>query len=264
MGLTSFAFSCMSERMRRKTAWKLLKRTSRMMRAYQTEEFLEREGDTVQAGPFAGMVLPPDAMGADYQGALLPMLLGVFEQEIAGAIGQMVARAPGLVVNVGAAEGYYAVGFARALPDARVVGYEILEPAHEVCRRLAKANGVSVELRGECTVAELNGVLDRPAALIVDCEGGEMQLLDPQAVPALTQCDILVECHDMYAPGATQAMIDRFGVSHDIERIEEGDRPMAVHDAFRGRSSLERMIAVCEFRGNESNWLMLTAKRPAG
>ena len=260
MGLTTFAFAIMPDRMRRKAAWKLLRRTSRILRAYQTAEFVGKMGDTVQAGPFAGMVLPADLDAPDYQTALMPILMGVFEQELSPAIRRIIESAPSLFVNVGAAEGYYAVGIARAVPGAHVVGYEMLESARDACRRVAEANGVSIDLRGECTVAELNAVLDRPATLFVDCEGGERVLLDPAAVPALAQCDILVECHDMKVAGTTELMVERFQPTHEIERIEEGSRPLLAHEMFHGRSSLERLIAVCEFRGGTSNWLMLTPK----
>ena len=259
MGLTTFAFDIMPARLRRKAAWKLLRRASRVIRAFQTEGFLTQVGNAVQAGPFAGMVLPADLDGADYQRDLLPMLMGVFEGELSPAIEALIKRKPGLVINVGAAEGYYAVGLARALPDSRVVAYEMLESARASCRQVADANGASIELRAECTVAELNAVLDGPAALVVDCEGGEVHLLDPETVPALKDCDMLVECHDMILPGATQAIVDRFAGTHRIERIDEGVRPMIAHDLIRNRSSLERLLAVCEFRGGASNWLMMTA-----
>lgn len=260
MGLSTFAFDILPERMRRKAAWKLLRRTSRIMRAYQTAEFVEQVGDTVQAGPFAGMVLPSDLDGADYQRDLLTMLLGVFEQELAGAVERLIAAAPRLVVNVGVAEGYYAVGLGRALPDARIVGYELLESARASCRRVAELNRIAIDLRGECTVAELNDVLDGPAALFVDCEGGERDLLDPAAVPALNRCDILVECHDMIVPGLTELMVERFRPTHRIERIDEGTRPLVAHPMLHNRTSLERLLAICEFRGGASNWLMMTAE----
>src|SRR4051812_42950342 len=43
----------------------------------------------------------------------LPMVLGSFEAELHDHLERFLARAPRVVVNIGCAEGYYAVGIAR-------------------------------------------------------------------------------------------------------------------------------------------------------
>ena len=78
-------------------------------------------GDVVAAGPFAGMRYVRGAVGS----VLPPKLLGLYERELHTAIARIVAAAPDEVVDAGAAEGYYAVGLARALPRCRVTAFEI-------------------------------------------------------------------------------------------------------------------------------------------
>src|SRR2546425_613282 len=65
-------------------------------------------------GPFAGMRLVAET-------AFLPELLGIWEQELHPVIEGLIAADPDLVVNVGGANGYYAVGLARRIPRAAVV-----------------------------------------------------------------------------------------------------------------------------------------------
>src|SRR5262249_46123396 len=72
----------------------------------------------VVAGPFAGTKLLLSPVSA----RLLPSyLLGTAELELHGAIEELVERSYRTVLNLGAADGYYAVGLARRLPSARVV-----------------------------------------------------------------------------------------------------------------------------------------------
>jgi FkbM family methyltransferase len=53
-------------------------------------------------------------------------------------------------VDIGAAEGYYAVGLARSKPDARIVCFEAHKPAHYLLKHLATLNGLQnrIELQG--------------------------------------------------------------------------------------------------------------------
>jgi len=62
----------------------------------------------VQAGPFAGMLLTGDTSW-DAVGDETSKLLGFYEEEIDPHLEQAIAAKPDLVLNVGCAEGYYAV-----------------------------------------------------------------------------------------------------------------------------------------------------------
>lgn len=64
------------------------------------------------------------------------------------------------VINVGCAEGYYAIGMARAMPDSHIYAYDIDEEAQCLCRKMAKLNSVAerVTIRGGCDCAELNSL----------------------------------------------------------------------------------------------------------
>jgi ribosomal protein L11 methylase PrmA len=91
------------------------------------------------------------------------------------------------VINVGCSEGYYAVGLARLLSQSRVVAVDVEESAQQVCAEAAELNGVSVDVVGRCTLEGLAALLvEDPAPLVVmDCDGDELALLDPVAVPQL-------------------------------------------------------------------------------
>lgn len=222
-----------------------------------TAAIYEATKGVVQAGPFRGMqILRETSWGA---GEVCPKLLGCYEAELHAPMAEVKAKAFPLVVNVGCAEGYYAVGLARRLPQARVIAYDVSLAAQAVCRAAAEANGVGgrLEVRGACTpqtlAADLAG--QAPAFLLVDCEGAETEVLDPAQTPGLERCDILVECHDFLNRSITPSLLSRFAATHSAERIEEGARNPN-HPLLRRVASLDRWLAVCEFRPEHMHWLL--------
>lgn len=210
----------------------------------------------VQSGTFAGMAFG-EHVG---QGELLPKLLGTYEIELAPVWEKLRSTPPDLVVDIGAAEGYYAVGLARAL-CRDVVAFEIEPPYHAAIRALARANGLEqrVRVHGECTVASLQGALAGVACPFVlsDCEGAEAMLLDPDEVPALGRARILVELHERLVPGVTDLVLRRFESTHTAELIPTSTRSASQFPfaSVLGREAFE--FAVDEGRGGPMQWALL-------
>ena len=227
-----------------------------------TSGVYEAAKGVVQGGPFRGMrLLRKSSWGA---GEISPKLLGCYEAELHPHMAEVIATSFPLVINVGCAEGYYAVGLARRMPACRVIAYDVSEAAQDVCREAAAANGVAgrLEVRGLCTpqtlVEDLAG--NESAFLLVDCEGGELGLLDPALAPGLARCNILVECHDFLNRMITPSLLSRFAATHTVERIDEGARNPN-HPMLHRTPSLDRWLAVCEFRPERMHWLMFRAKQ---
>src|SRR5215475_10211632 len=96
-------------------------------------------GDTVVAGPFATMTIPERAPWDD--GNSGAKLLGSYEHELHDTIAQTEWREPKVVVNVGCAEGYYAVGFAKKW-NIPVYAWDTDQAALDLCADYAKRNKV--------------------------------------------------------------------------------------------------------------------------
>lgn len=182
------------------------------------------------AGPFEGLLLPL----AGVWGGQLARLSGAYEEEIADKIEQAISRKPALVVDAGAAEGYYAVGIARGLPRSHVIAFDIASEARRVCAATAKMNGVrNVEIRGRARPRELQRCLAPGALLLCDVEGYEQELLDPTIAPVLRSVDLIVELHEFARDGVTETFMSRFGASHSVElataQPRVGQRPQLAH-----------------------------------
>ena len=223
---------------------------------------VEATGNIVQAGPFKDMILPEETSWG--YGEISAKLLGTYEQELRGVIEKAISRNPGLVLNIGAAEGYYAVGLARRLRECAVAAFDIDKNSHEVCRAAAKLNGVGdyVVSHGEFhSWMFASYCYDQPAPLVVmDVEGAEFDIIDNLAVESLDKADLIIECHDFKNPSITPMLAQRLAATHDIDLIYEGPRDATVIPMLRSLGTFERAVAVCEWRPAVMNWLACWAK----
>jgi Met-10+ like-protein len=183
-----------------------------------------RSGGRVCAGSFSGVRYVDDSVGSAY----IPKLLGIYENELFAEVENICAGKPALIVDIGAAEGYYAVGLAVRNPQAKVIAFEMEPKGRLALKEMSRLNQVShrVEVRGKCEPSDLAATLGDVAnpVVICDVEGYEEKLLDPQAVPALARAAILVELHDFIIPGITEELKRRFGPTHRIKHIWQQPR----------------------------------------
>ena len=215
----------------------------------------------VRAGPFKGTRYIHSAHGSSY----VPKLLGIYERELYPTVEHAIAADFPLIIDIGAAEGYYAVGMARRCPKSKVVAYEMEPGARDLLHQMIELNGLNsqVEIRGKCDVDDLARTLantDR-SLVICDCEGFESELLSLERAPALRHSAILVEMHDFLVPGVTDKLLAHFRDSHTIERIDQADRSPAefpftsLYISCLPRSYLD--WAVSEGRPVKMHWLWM-------
>ena len=176
-------------------------------------------------------------------------------------IEEIVAADYPLVVDIGSAEGYYAVGLARRMAGARVLARDASATAQAACRSLAIENGVAarVEVGGLFSHADFEALQGR-RVVICDIEGAEVELLDPSLAPSLAQTDILVECHDGMRPGTSALLAARFAASHTVTHIGRrlaGEVLPAWMEEF---GDLDRLLALWEWRSGPTPWLWMRAK----
>jgi hypothetical protein len=232
---------------------RLVRRAGEVGRRYR-----KRHDPVVRHGPFAGLRYPEDLIQ-------VPKLLGTYERELHAPLERWIATAPSTVVNVGAGEGYYAVGLARRLPNAQVLAFDANEDEQRRCRGLAELNGVAdrVVVGGECSPDTLRALPADDAALLMDCEGCELALLRPDEVGALRGWPILVELHDFLDPATTRTIRDRFRVTHDLELIDASARDAAAVEELAFLPPVLRAAALDEARPPGMRWADLRPRASA-
>lgn len=229
------------------------------------QDVRQRLGDRVLSGPFEGLVYRVTNLGSQR----VPKLLGTYEQELHDVVAEILASAWPRVINVGVAEGYYLVGIGRALaaagrPVERLIGFDLNPASPDVVTKLAHDNGIEgIDVQSLCDHRALALLVERDTLVVCDIEGGEEELLDPVAVPALSGASVLVEVHE---PLGQQELLgkltSRFAASHDIRIIEAVPRnlvdwPAAAEDIYPEAWKLRAMNENRKF-GNA--WLWMTPR----
>ncbi len=217
-----------------------------------------RSGTVVLSGPFKGMDYGVRAS----EGSRAARLIGAYEASLAPVIELIVARGYDLVIDVGSAEGYYAVGLARRMPAAKVLARDENPKAQRLCAALAALNGVGarVEIGGRMEHADFDICKTARTVVICDIEGAEADLLDPARAPGLLAADILVEAHDCITPGLTKLIAQRFMATHSVQVIGRKLNDSGLPDWMESLSDLDRLIALWEWRTGPTPWLWMVRK----
>ncbi len=215
----------------------------------------KQHGHLVQQGPFTGMVYVNEAACS----TLAPKLIGSYEAELHPALAEILATEYTTIIDVGCAEGYYAVGLAIQMPRAKVYAFDIDTHALTLCREMAKLNFVDDRVFTEeaCTHSRLRELIDERTLVVCDCEGCEFELLRPEIVSGLNKTDLLVELHDFIDPRIKSALTSRFELTHHISIIETQTRVATDYAALAGLGAQNQIFALAELRGADMEWAFL-------
>lgn len=229
-----------------------------------TRAYVASYGLTVRRGPFSGLRYPP----ADVANVttLVPKLMGSYERELHVPMERLLEPRPSIVVNAGCADGYYAVGLARRLPEATVHAFDLEPRWRWICGRLARVNGVSerVVIGERLDPAAVEGLSLAGALVVIDCDGCEDAIFPVETVAALSRTAVIIETHDTVVPGVTDRLLDRFRASHEAEVVEAEPRWISEFpelEELTGVSYVDRELGITEFRPSQ-RWLVLTPRRP--
>lgn len=219
---------------------------------------------TVRSGPFTGMIYP----AAESSGSSLPpKLLGCYEQELHVIVESAIQDSPETIVDIGAAEGYYAVGFAMRLPNSRVIAYDTDANARDLCRALAQSNNVAerVQVRGKCDQSDLLALSGTRSLIWCDCEGFERTLFTKQIASSLRTCQLVIETHDFIEPNISSTLRDVFHKTHEVtlvRSVPDSLRPTIYPQAIRGTYREDISIALmAESRPANMTWLWCKPQR---
>lgn len=212
----------------------------------------------VMSGPFEGMLWEPAAAG----GAWFPKIIGSYEKELHPAILGLPRAGFDVLANVGSSDGYFAIGLARLLGLGNCCVYDPDLFALNLLKKNAKKNRLKTRFKSSpsCSAALMSrdlGVYHTPL-IFCDCDGAEVEILNPEICAPLLRSTILVEVHDLPPPGKIGALLrKRFQSSHRITSIQSlvrvrGDLPPAAA-ALGG----DWAYALDEERATAMEWLLL-------
>lgn len=218
------------------------------------------KSEEVLSGPFIGMKF--NACGSS-RGHHWPLFLGSYEQELHEVIETLRGEPLDCILDVGCAEGYYAIGFAKMFPEADVYAFDIDESSREICKRIASINGVAdrVSVRDWFDASSIDdmGLELSNCLMFCDCEGFELDLFTSQnLLENLKKAYLLIELHEFDGINRPKLIKEYLRKTHSIETIKSVDdirRPIVFSNPIL--SGLEYEIQkriMSEGRGHVQYW----------
>lgn len=222
---------------------------------------------TVLGGPFEGMKYPSAEIT---ELTLLPKIAGCYEMQLFPVIRELTAIPFDNIIDVGCAEGYYAVGLGSLFPQAIIHCYDVNEEDLVFCRQMGDLNSVhNLTYHNFCSPETLKTFdYGRHSLVFCDCEGYELDLFTEEAVAALANTHVLVELHDVLNPAISKTILPRFAASHEVRLLNNSDLDFAELRQLDHLTPAEKAFAVCEHRGGLyrnvfMEWALLTPRRNA-
>lgn len=233
-------------------------------RSYWTEKFAQRvrRRGRVLGGPFKGMSYVSASVGSQYW----PKIFGTYEAELHGVIRDLTELRFAKVIDVGAAEGYYAVGLATSWPWTAVSAFESQAEGRELIGQMALSNNTQerVKILGHATVdalrKELKDADEGRVLCVMDVEGAELEFCNLRSVPELGRSHLLVETHDFAVEGIHDRLEQALSASHRVYSL--GQRTRSLNDFRNALPLWQRMVfgkslvyLVDEWRPPGCGWL---------
>lgn len=215
-------------------------------------------------GPFKGMKYPGiHSVGS----AILPKLLGSYEKEISVFFKNIKANEYTEIIDIGCAEGYYAVGLAMNTTTTKIYAFDTEEKAQMLCTEMANLNNVKdkVTVGATLTAEELAKFKFMGKALVIcDCEGFEKELFNRNNIHNLSNCDLVIETHDFIDIEISTYLTDLFKDTHSIESIKSTDDiQKALHyqfDELKTTDLKRKLQILAEARPAIMEWLICKPK----
>ena len=173
----------------------------------------------VISGPFKGMEYPSFK---SFTSTIIPKLIGTYESEIYNDIESLAKdNSYDNVIVIGAADGYYAVGLALLMPQAKIVSYDANPEALYFCKEFKeKNNATNLDIRGVFLDDTMDEFKQKRNLVVCDVDGFEYGLFtNENFISSIGISDVIVETHDYIDKRITQMILDQLSETHDNKVI---------------------------------------------
>lgn len=229
-----------------------------------SRELHERFGGVVAHGPFKGLELAPQAHWGS--GVYSHQLLGIYEKEVLDSLRDTPA-AHDTFVEIGAQDGYYAIGAVRADMFKNAHCFEILEAGRQLIADNARRNGMTdrLHIHGEADASLADtlagqGVNLSRSVILCDIEGAEFDIFTPAMFAAMQGAVILIELHPFAVVDGlakVRALKEAAAAHFTITQLTTGARDLSGFSELDSYSDTDRWLLCSEGRPERMHWLRL-------
>lgn len=219
----------------------------------------------VQLGPFQGMKLSGNPHWGISDRA--SMLLGLYEKEVMEQLLALSAKSNQTFIDIGAADGYYAVGLTMAKKFKKSICFEATELGQKVIAENAEVNGVAgqIEIHGIADDAALEKISRQElegAVVLVDIEGAEFEVLNRANLEKLSRSHLVIEVHNWiegFKP-KYERLLKEASEFFNLSVLKVGQRELPEIPLLEKFPDDNRWLMLSEGRPNRMRWLCCSPK----
>ena len=245
----------------------ILKQPNEIQRAKNKvlNKIILEHGHKVAYGTFKGMKLSKNTYWS--KNDIITHILGVYEKHVLKKIIEFSKKGNYPFIDIGAADGYFAIGMAFSETFKKIYAFEIDEEGRRSLNRNIENNlckdKVVVDI--EANFETLKEIVDKnkSAVILIDIEGSEFDLLDDNLLQLLSNCYIVCELHPTLSANGFEKqnmLINNAKAFFDVSMIQRESYSPNKFSELNEFTDEERLIAFGEGRENNMNWLILEPK----
>ena len=198
---------------------------------------------------------------------LTSQILGTYEENILNYILSKLDQTNELFVDIGAADGYFVVGFASINLFKNIYVYEISKEARKEIKNNAINNNClnKLDIRKEANIEEFKEIERQynSGLILIDIEGSEYDLLKDEVLSILRKFHLIIEMHPFLV---------REGLSKSERLLNDARKYFTVDKSYRLNYSPakfeelscytedEQLLALSEGRSEKTEWILLSPK----
>lgn len=217
---------------------------------------------TIAYGPLKGFKFSPQAWWSMHDRA--SMIFGFYEQEILQAL-KYLSKSKSTFIDVGAADGYYAIGTVSQKMFEKSYCFEIEERGRAVIKNNAILNNVAekVTIFKEANMDSMKSIPKQAlnsSVVLIDIEGAEFEFLDAEMLKLLKSSVCIIELHDFFFVNGNDMLKDlksRASEFFNVTEFTTKSRDPSKIPELHNYSDTDRWLMCAEGRTRLMTWLRL-------
>ena len=241
------------------------KRILHLHRIQIAKDLFNNYGGSIAYGPFKGLEMVTDvkSVSPDFPS----MYFGIYEQEVLNTLQDRPEKYDNFI-NLGAGDGYYALGVLFNGLFKASIAFEESLPRQKIIYELAEANNLRqrITVLGRAdyfSIQKLPSDLLAKSMFLVDIEGGEFDVFNPETIELLKDSIVIVELHDfLVKDGAEKLLRLKSNVLpyFHISIFTTSKRDLSGFTELNELSDVDRWFNCIEGRGKQMTWWRLDPK----
>ena len=218
----------------------------------------------VAYGIFKGMKLSNNIWWGKFD--IATKLLGQYELHILDKIIDLSDEFE-TFIDIGAADGYYAVGAVFSNLYSKSICFEISEFVRQVIEENSTINQVSdkIQIHGIANQKLMSSVLEieNKALILIDIEGGEFDLLTNEFLLVCKNSKLIIELHDSFIKGSDNRRNDLFkraNMYFDITYLQRVNPDIYSFKELENFDDNFRQLVFSEGRPPKMEWVLFSPK----